>query len=154
MLQEYDRDRFKHKQSKTYWNIGKLPRHQDTVVLCSCCYRYILEGSNDGNDYWPSMIYSFLSYTSSSDSIEVPFRHRWKMVPDSWRHWWTDEFHDRGIDAIDAVFVDMTKELRALEDAISKLKWVGLEDAMDKHFAIPEVCSIVQLVCSGCANIV
>ena len=139
-IEEFDRARLAGKQSKSYWGVGKLPRGQQTVLLCSRCQRYLLENSSDPCDYWYAMVYIFLAHTTSNDVINVSIAERWKVIPDSWRPWWREEFEGKlGIEECESAFVDVTAELSKAEAAIESLKWKKLAPIMDKHFAYPEV---------------
>jgi len=139
VTREFHRCLFRGKSSRAYYNIGKLPKKKISVRLCGSCERYLLEKSNDPCDYWAAMIYEFLTHGNSPGVVEVSFQERWKILPQTWRGWWEDEFEDAMIDECEPVFVDVTKELKEVENAISQLRWRNLAATMDKHFAYPEV---------------
>ena len=135
----FDRCLLRGKQSRVYYCIGKLGKNCKRVRLCGLCDHYLLEKSNDPCDYWPAMVFKFLSHVNSAGVAEVSFQEKWKVVPETWRHWWSFEFRDIMVDSIDSVFVDLTKELEETEKAITRLLWRQLAETMDKHFAYPEV---------------
>lgn len=127
------------KWKKIYYNVES---GLGTVALCSCCDRYLMSGEkrNDPVDYWPAMLYTFLSHENQSNVASVPFAVRWKIVPEGWRRWWKDAFWERIVhDERAPLFRDVTEELLKQEEVLDNLKWMELAEWMDKHFAFPEV---------------
>ena len=153
-VRRFPRTGLKGKHSKTYYAIPKLTKEQkrscrrncenDThVMLCSCCERYLLEGSTDANDYWPSMVYEFLVHTNSKDSLKVRFWQKWRLIPATWRPWWQDSllYLRQSIENM-PLFVDLTGELQEVKETIEELRWVRLAKCMDTHFVYPEVSAM------------
>lgn len=148
-----NRELLKGKHNRQYYSIPNLTKEEKkmrrhfgpdavNVYLCSCCVRHLLENSGntyDANDYWPAMIYKFLSHKNSEYVEKLSFHHKWSLIPATWRHWWETEFQDSIIDAPNPVFVDVSQELQEVTEAINELKWNHLARCMDKHFAYPEV---------------
>ena len=146
---KYSRQLLLYKHNRPYYALPTLTYQETrlrrlhgpdavTVWLCSCCDHHLLEGSNDASDYWPGMIYKFLIHKSSRHTRKVSFRDRWLLIPETWKGWWETEFRHHNADT-KAVFVDVTKELHEVNEAVERLEWVSLAKCMDNHFVYPEV---------------
>lgn len=153
VVRQYSRRLLSHKHSRPYYALPNLTAAETRtrrcmgadalkIWLCGCCDRHLLENSNDASDYWPAMIYKFLVHKNSKHSAKVSFHQKWKLIPTKWRHWWENEFRHYGIEGIGAIFVDVSEELKEVNEAIEKLEWVPLAKCMDRHFAYPEVSAI------------
>lgn len=121
------------------------------VRLCKCCSEFLTNERNESRNYWPSMIYEFLSMRVDLDEnmVTLSFRDKWRLIPCSWRSWWEGVFTTELASingSIEPAFRDVTTEKRILEEAIEKLTWVDLAKAIDRHLAFPEV-SIHSLRC-------
>lgn len=139
-LKPYDRVRYNRRHRLAYYAI---PRECKRAFLCGCCDRYIIEQSKNASDYWPPMVYIFLTHKNAPNVLKVPFKERWKAVPQNWRPWWQFEFRQQidqqGSRHDECLFVDVTQELEDFNSALSELKWLRLAREMDKHLAYSEV---------------
>jgi len=113
------------------------------VRLCECCYAFLTTSQNRSRDYWPTMIFLFLSLQDVPAMVNLSFREKWKMIPVVWRQWWEVTFSEEiaalNDDDMESAFIDVTEQKVHLEEVIGELKWRTLGLAMDRHFAYPEV---------------
>lgn len=136
----------KRKHAKVYYSVEST---SDLVRLCCYCGRYLMENKkrNLPGEYWPAMIYVFLSHENSSDAMLTPFKMRWDLLPPKWKNWWYDEFSAHMCASSESsVFTDVTAEAARLEEAINNLEWMELAVCMDRHFAYPEVSGIDTVI--------
>ena len=125
------------KNQVKYYNIKE--RRHEAVMICSHCNRYLFEVKKRPGDYWPALVYCFLTCKSGPDILDVPFRDRWKLLPREWRIWWEYEFIDIIGEETECLFRDVTKQLARAEVVLEELKWKDLSKFMDEHLAYPEV---------------
>lgn len=138
-LTEYRRSRLRGKNKRCYFAVD-TNNGCSSMHLCGCCDRYLLEGSNDATDYWPAMIYCFLSHKSLPDTVDLSFVTKWSYIPLSWRRWWLPAFQNDIQDhVVEPMFDDVSADLSEAEEAIRGLKWKKLALYMDRHLAYPEV---------------
>ena len=135
-LTSYGRDRYCRANRLTYYSI---PRTLPFAFLCSSCDHYIIEKSKSASDYWPAMVYMFLKHENSPNVLSVSFEERWKVIPQTWRAWWEQEFANKLDGQEECLFVDRTIELEQLEAALSDNNWLPLARQIDQHVAYPEV---------------
>lgn len=139
----------KRKCRKMYYRVeGSSPN----VLLCSCCKSYLMDGQgNRPADYWPAMVYSFLSHVNSGNIKSVSFEAKWRLIPSPWKRWWNNAFPDNmqvdyQEDGGNSLFRDLTEELLDMERVMDRLRWMELAQFMDKHLAFPEVRAVVVVV--------
>lgn len=134
----------KKKKKKLYYTVVTDNQMVD-VALCHHCEQYLMvkTTNNRTRDYWPAMVYVFLSCKTSGNLKSVPFRLKWRLIPATWRRWWSDVLADRIEDVEeDPMFQDVTSVLLEMEEVFRELRWVDLAKCVDKHFAFPEVLCV------------
>lgn len=134
------------KQGKRYFHVAMDDSSLTMVSLCSECESYLLSpGKPYARDYWPAMVWAFLSYEMVDDFLLAPcLGNRWAIIPMTWREWWLSSVSmlDGGPISLQnpsPLFCDKTLETNTFQSAISSLKWMELAKEMDKHLAYPEV---------------
>lgn len=133
-----DIDKLKQKTQMIY---NCIPRGSTSVFLCSHCNNFLLSRSKQKPrycDYWPAMIYAFLSSTPNANLVAPNLNERWKCLPETWRKWWRHVFVEQLMEE-DPLFIDLSTELEELKNGIKQLEWINLARLLDEHLAYPEV---------------
>ena len=131
------------KTSKIYCNFrGKKFYHG--IFLCTQCKTYLEKKKNEEEDYWPAMLWAFLSASPGDNlSLKISLQVKWTIIPNKWRHWWIQPVHK--IDPCitlhypPAVFEDVSLEYDQLTSTVHNLEWQTLADAIDDYMTTPSV---------------
>lgn len=139
-------DILKRKRGKKYCQLPVIDGPATVISLCANCERYLLStGKPHPKEYWPSMVWAFLSHGSKFDCLQsTSLSDRWSLIPAKWREWWLSSaivLHESPISMHNPppLFSDMTLEANAFQQTILELRWMELAKQMDSHLAYPEV---------------
>jgi len=130
----------KHRGSRKFCNINFRLYSDDNlnaVTICDECHNLLQEESSRKivpSNAWPAFVWKLLMDRELCGDA-------WRLVPPSWRHWWTttlsERYDDFSFEVCDPLFEELSTEmqldLKAL-DEITGLNWV--EDLMPRELSL------------------
>ncbi len=135
------------KTRKMYCNFRRPPgQTPEFVYLCRLnCRKYMMSADSVSRDYWPAMMWKFLS-SEPTDPIIISLDAitKWSYIPTEWRHWWIgsmQQLHGTHLTVSnpEPKFELATDDYDGIKKAITELKWRDLYKAIDRHVSYPSV---------------
>jgi hypothetical protein len=116
------------------------------------CQHYMLTSMNQPIQYWPAMMWTFLSCLPE-DSLFVcmEFKERWSYIPADFRQWWIEIYniflsrhdmsHSNVVSMLDPEpkFVMGDGDRKKMNEALTEMKWQTFHLVLDSYVSYPTV---------------